>query len=503
MMQPVEGRQTWRSTWAWRAARVCVRLTLVVAMAVAGVTCSPPGTRLDALMARGDLRVATLNRATTYFENENGEPAGFDYDLLVMLAADLGLQLDLQVYPHEADALDAVLRGEADLAATGSVATRQRRAQWQYAPELRRVTPQVVYRRGTRRPRRIDDVNDTLRVVADSAIEDLLERTATRHPELAWESVEGADDDTLVYEVAEGQHRLAVVSSDIVSISRRFYPKLAVAFDLGDPMPVSWALRRGTDGSLYNRVAQFVVQMRDSRELDRIRDRYFGQLGRLNYVGSREFSRDVTRVLPRYRPTFEEAARLTGLDWRLLAAVGYQESHWNPKAKSPTGVRGLMMLTRDTAKYLGVADRTDARQSIMGGARYLRDQIDRLPDSIGEPDRTWMALAAYNLGRGHLLDARRLAASQGGDPDRWVDVRAVLPLLTQAQWHTQTRHGYARGHEAVTYVGNIRTYYDILNWVTGGEVEVPPATREPEEQRPPPPETDPGERALDLESPIL
>ena len=477
-------------------------LVLVITLGTA-VTCSTPGTELDAMKVRGTLRVATINRATTYFVDAEGDPAGFDHDLAVLLAEDLGLELELQVYDFEADALAAVAQGEAEIAATGSIATGARRARFRYGPTLRKVTPQVVYRRGSLRPRQVADLRDPLRIAADSPLNDVAERLAASHPELEWTSVPNADDDTLLYQVAEGEYPVAAAGSDVISISRRFYPRLTVAFDLDEAMPVAWAFQRGEDHSLYNAVVQFIVSLKASRELDRIRDRYFGQLGRLDYVGSREFSRDVDRLLPRYRPHFEQAASENGLDWRLLAAVGYQESHWEMNARSPTGVRGIMMLTRDTAKHLKIANRNDPKQSIFGGARYLRQQIDRMPPSVTEPDRTWMALAAYNLGRGHLLDARDITAELGGDPDRWVDVRASLPLLTQAKWHSQTKYGYARGHEAVNYVGNIRTYYDILTWITGAET----ADDAPAEERPPKPpavrEQDPSTRALDLESPIL
>lgn len=477
-------------------------LVLVITLGTA-MTCSLPGTELDAMQVRGSLRVATINRATTYFSDAQGDPAGFDYDLLVLLTERLGVELDLQVYSFERDALDAVARGEADLAATGSMATQARRERFRFGPTLRSVKPQVVYRRGSRKPRALDEVQDPLRVAADSAISDVVQRIATNHPALEWTAVEDADDDTLLYQVAENTHPVAAASSDIISISRRFYPRLTVAFDLDEPLPVAWAFRPMTDHSLYNAVVAFVVELKASKELDRIRDRYFGQLGRLDYVGSREFSRDVDRLLPRYREYFEQAAEANDLDWRLLAAVGYQESHWEANARSPTGVRGIMMLTKDTAKYLKIANRRDPKQSIFGGARYLRDQIDRMPDSVTEPDRTWMALAAYNLGRGHLLDARNIAAEMGGDPDRWVDVRAALPLLTQAKWHSRTRYGYARGHEAVNYVGNIRTYYDILNWITGAETEIEAPEQPPERELPSQREPDPSTRALDLESPIL
>jgi membrane-bound lytic murein transglycosylase F len=169
--------------------------------------------------------------------------------------------------------------------------------------------------------------------------------------------------------------------------------------------------------------------------------------------------------LPEFRPLFEQASERTGLDWRLLAAVSYQESHWNPRAVSPTGVRGLMMLTNRTARQLGIEDRNDPRQSVSGGARYLRSMIERLPERIEHPDRLWLALAAYNIGLGHLEDARVLTERQGGDPDRWADVRGRLPLLTQKKYFSQTRFGYARGYEAANYVENIRTFYEILVWM--------------------------------------
>jgi membrane-bound lytic murein transglycosylase F len=195
----------------------------------------------------------------------------------------------------------------------------------------------------------------------------------------------------------------------------------------------------------------------------------------------------IEQRLPRYQAWFEKAGKDSGIDWRLLAAIGYQESHWNPKAVSPTGVRGLMMLTQDTMKQLGIdKSRHDPQASIEGGARYIRRVKKRLPKRIKNPDRTWMALAAYNIGFGHLEDARILTQDDGADPDKWIDVKKYLPRLSQKKWYKKARHGYARGQEPVRYVENIRSYYDILVWVT--EREHPP--------RPPSP-------ALTVESPAL
>ena len=170
----------------------------------------------------------------------------------------------------------------------------------------------------------------------------------------------------------------------------------------------------------------------------------------------------IAQRLPRYETLFRRIAKTHQIDWRLLAAISYQESHWSPRARSPTGVRGMMMLTLTTAREVGVRNRLDVEQSVRGGARYLNRIYDRLPDTIHEPDRTWIALAAYNVGMGHVYDARDLTLQAGGDPDKWHDLRFYLLLLEQSWWYRQTRYGYARGSEPVRYVENIRLFYRHL-----------------------------------------
>lgn len=161
---------------------------------------------------------------------------------------------------------------------------------------------------------------------------------------------------------------------------------------------------------------------------------------------------------------YKNAADKYGLDWKLLAAMGYQESHWNPKAVSPTGVRGIMMLTLQTAGHLGIKNRLDPESSIMGGAKYLDQIRRRFPEELKEPDRTWFAMAAYNVGYYHVIDAQILARKLGKDPNKWLDLQTVLPLLAQKKWYKKTLYGYARGWEPVKYVTNIRRYYDLLQY---------------------------------------
>ena len=176
----------------------------------------------------------------------------------------------------------------------------------------------------------------------------------------------------------------------------------------------------------------------------------------------RRFYHHIETRLPLYRRQFEEVARAYGTSWMLLAAQAYQESHWDRHAVSPTGVRGLMMLTRDTASSLGIQNRLDPAKSIEGGARYFRTLERRLPGHIGKPDRIWIALAAYNVGMGHIKDARRLARRMGKNPDAWQGLKTVLPLLARKPYYETLQYGYARGWEPVRYVKRIRAYHALL-----------------------------------------
>jgi membrane-bound lytic murein transglycosylase MltF len=187
----------------------------------------------------------------------------------------------------------------------------------------------------------------------------------------------------------------------------------------------------------------------------------------------RVFARHLKTRFPRYRTYFKAAAEVHGIPWKLLAAQAYQESHWDWKATSPTGVRGIMMLTKRTAAELGVNNRLDPVQSIHGGARYLAQIEKRLPREIHWSDRTFFALAAYNVGMGHLYDARTLAGRCGLDPNRWRDLESVLPLLSVKQYYKTLSYGYARGQEPVRYVERIRLYHALLEGHLASGAQVP------------------------------
>jgi len=287
-------------------------------------------------------------------------------------------------------------------------------------------------------------------------------------PLLSWIEDSHASAEELIKRVATGEIDYTIADSHLFELLRHFYPELRVAFSLGVQSQIAWALPQGAD-SLRESIAAYFAEIESTGELERILDRYYFASREFDYVGSRAFIRHVGTRLPRYRSYFLEAEHATGLDWRLLAAIAYQESHWNPDAVSPTGVRGIMMLTEHTSEMMEVSDRLDARSSILGGAHYFSRVLRKVPGRIAEPDRSWLAVAAYNLGFGHLEDARILTQSLGASPDSWEQVRERLPLLNDEQWHRRVQRGYAPGQTAVTYVDNVRRYYEILMWMDSRE----------------------------------
>jgi membrane-bound lytic murein transglycosylase F len=438
----------------------CCLLTLAFSLG----SCSIPPPLVERIKASGELKVATRNSGTTLYEGSEGL-TGFEYELVQLFAQELGVKAHFIIPNHFDDLLPSVVNGDAHLAAAGLTVTPVREAEIRFGPSYQEITQQVVYRAGKRRPRKVTDlIGKSLHVLAGSSHEEELQRLKKTHSELEWVSHSDLESAELMQMVQDNKIDFTIADSNEFAVTRRFMPYLKVGFDLTEPQPLAWAMAHAEDASLFQAMEAFFNRIRENGTLDQLIERHYGHIGRLNFVELRTFVKHIKNRLPKYQDYFEEAAQETGIDWRMLAAIGYQESHWNPKAKSPTGVRGIMMLTLTTAKQMKIESRLDPKQSIIGGAKYLRYIEKLLPERIKEPDRLWLTLAGYNVGFGHLEDARILTEHLEDDPDKWADVKKHLPKLSLKKWYTSLKRGYARGKEPVNYVDNIRAYYELLKW---------------------------------------
>ncbi|SDR75520.1 membrane-bound lytic murein transglycosylase F [Halopseudomonas litoralis] len=441
--------------------------------------CEQPS-RLEQLREEGTLHVITRNTPTTFYQGRHGD-TGLEYELSKRFADSLDLELEMIASPTLDHLYQQLAQDNGpDIAAAGLTANPARADQVRFADAYLQVTPQVVYRRGNRQPRGIEDLYDRrIMVLKGSSLADQLRELQAEHPQLIFEESDNLEVVDLLRLVNDDEIDFAVVYSNELIVNQAFYPAVHVGFDLSPAKPMAWALPGGDDDSLLLEVNKFFETIRANGTLDQLLERFYGHADVLDYVGARAFARHMQQRLPRFEKLFRQSGDQQGMDWRLLAAMAYQESLWDVDARSPTGVRGLMMLTLPTAKFVGVTNRVDPAQSIAGGARYIVWVRDQLSTDIPEPDRTWFALAAYNVGIGHLDDARILTRNNGRDPNRWIDVKDHLPLLSKKEWYSQTRYGYARGAEPVHYVQNIRRYYEILTWVTQPQSETP---QQPSEQ---------------------
>lgn len=444
-------------------------ITVITALAALTGTCSSPPPLLEQVLETRQLRVVTRDSPTSFTSGPDG-PSGPEYDLVRAFADELGVSLIIEPVASISEILPKLLSGDAHMAAAGLSITESRREYLNFGHPYESVDVHLIYKLGTGKPRSIDDVlGRSIEVMAGSSHVDLLSSIQSSYPALEWSENADIEVAQLLTKVAMGEVELTVADSPDFNIQRHFYPDLRVALDLDIGDPIAWGFPKGSADTLLARADDFLIRADRAGTLAQVHDRYYGYTKKFDYVGTRNFIRHFENRLPRYRKMFEEAGEEWGVDWRLLAAIGYQESHWRSQATSPTGVRGIMMLTQATADYLGLEDRLDPASSIFGGARYYARQTERVADTVAEPDRTWMALAAYNVGFNHIKDARTLVEWHGGDPDTWIDMSEALPLLSQRKWYSQLPYGYARGWEPVLYVNNIRAYYNILQWLTENE----------------------------------
>ncbi len=402
-------------------------------------------------------------------ETSQGAKAEFERELAQLFADQLHVRLKIRVMSQDEAILD-LQEHHAHLAAISQrpgseIATLQFSSSYQSVREL------AVCNSERSPPKQLSDLtNLRIATVAGSPQEVVLREAKTVSPTLRWESREFSTPRDLLNEVSEGKLDCVATNELQLADAVNYHPNLIAAFDIDKPSQLSWGFPKDADPELLFQARIFFARVWQDGTIRRLLDRYYGHIQRLDKTDAAAFIDRAKTTLPHFRQLFEDAAADTGQDWRLLAALAYQESQWDPLATSYTNVRGMMMLTEDTADRMKVENRLDPRESIFAGAQYLDMLKKQLPDRIREPDRTWLALAAYNQGFGHLEDARILTIRAGLNPDSWADVKKWMPRLNQPGYYETLKRGYARGGEAVILVETIRSYYDMLKRI---EPEIP------------------------------
>lgn len=423
------------------------------------------------LLPHDQLVVAVRAGPAGWTLGPDGKPHGFEHDLIVAFAGERKLPLIIKPVESAAALSAALANGEAHVGIGGlyrpqgaepPMGSDGAPLSLAWTRGFHEVEPVLISASDGFRPKRWSDLRGAvIGYIAATGLDAEIANLKAQHPEVRFTALDLASADALIARVSDGGVDYAVVSSLQAALARNVHLNFEIAFPVGGKLELAW-LVAGDDEELRAKLDAFVAKARRNGTLDRLSQRYFAHAREVRRIDAGVFQARIRSVLPDYRRLFLEAQEATGIEWRLLAAVAYQESQWEPLATSETGVRGFMQLTEDTARHLGVNDRTDPRSSILAAARYLRDLKSRLPGRIAEPDRTWLALAAFNIGLGHLEDARVLAQRQKLDPDAWQDVKQALPLLALPEHYEKAKLGYARGGMPVAFVDRVRGYYDIL-----------------------------------------
>ena len=433
-------------------------LSLLLAIFISG--CGERTLQVQAKPA--DFVILTRSASTSCSIDEASGVSGFDCELSRRFVKALGLRSQMVAVDSDAEILKRLKKGEGHLAAAWQTPVED--------SEIHCSTPYfqshnvLITHEASLPIARVEQLrNRTVHVVAGSQQETALRELQQLVPELVVIATPRQTALDLMEAVSTQRVEAALVNNAEFNVGSNYYPDLQESMVIGPTQAITWLFSPEVAPELIAKANAFLNDLEASGEMDRLKDRYFGHVDRLTPADSVRFIERMHTVLPQYRPLFHAAQVSTGIDWRVLAALAYQESQWTPQATSPTGVRGMMMLTGETADRLGVNNRLDPSQSIRAGAQYLNSLRDELPPTVDEPDRLWLALAAYNLGMGHLNAARYIAKIEKANPDAWYEMKRVLPLLAKARYYSRLKSGKGRGGEAVIMVENIRMYTDILN----------------------------------------
>ena len=411
------------------------------------------------------LNVVLLNAPSTYYIGTDGKQ-GFEYDLLKSYADYLGVDLNISSAHTTKEAIALGRDKNIHIVSAALAKTPYREKRFNFGPSYFEVQEQVICYRGmlgTKKfPRDVEDLAGlNISVGIDTSYSDTIEALKNDGFEINASYTENYSTEELLQQVAKHKIDCTIADSNIYAINLRYFTEIALAFTISGREQLAWVIPKDAQ-ELEKDMYSWLNSYNQSGKMAQLKDHYYSYVLFFDYYSTKMFYKRIKTRLKKYEKIFKEIGTAYNIPWTLLAAISYQESHWNPKAKSYTGVRGLMMLTKATAKLLGVKNRLNARESILGGTRHIKGMIKLVPEDVKGENRLQFALAAYNIGMGHIYDAQKLADKLGYNRNVWSDLKKTLPLLSEKKYYKRVKYGYARGSEPVRYVEAIYNYRNIL-----------------------------------------
>ncbi len=453
------------TTWAMRPAAAGLRRAVDQFLGKAGLADDSAGeyiADLPGIRKRKVLRVLTTNTAATYFLLR-GRLLGFEYELVSEFARRNNLYVKLIVPPSNHDLLPWLKAGRGDLIAAALTITQARRKQGlAFSRPYSYATETVVCRAGEKElhsPR--DLAGRKLYVRKSSSYFQTLEKLRRGGIDFELSAAgEELNTEEIIAKVAAGEYDLTVADSDILAIESCYRDDIRAAFALGEPVAHGWAVNE-QNKKLLAAVNSFFDKEYRGVFYNLTYRKYFANRRNIRTYGKLRAGRSGR--ISNYDGLFMKFARKFGFDWRLIAAQSYVESRFDPRVRSWVGARGLMQIMPRTAKELGFKNIVEPGSGIQAGMKYLAIMRNRFEPELKIADRNSFALAAYNAGYGHVLDARRLAEARGLDADRWSEnVERAMLLLSRPNYAKQARYGYCRGSEPVAYVRKIFEHYQAF-----------------------------------------
>ena len=414
---------------------------------------------LSGLKERRRLRMITRNNALTYFIHR-GRQVGFEYELIKEFADRHNLRLDIVIPESHADLLAYLNEGKGDVVAAAMTITAERRAQAAFTLPYNEVDELVVVRADEDSIASLEDLaGHTIHVRPSSSFYTTLTALADSIEGLQIASLpDSIETEDILAGVEEGLYDITLCDSNLLDVELAYGRQLKAAFSI-KPTALGWAVRKD-NLALLAALNQYVQKEKGGLFFNMMKKRYFKN--KRTIAKAKDSLRvDLSGRLSPYDELVKKYARQYGQDWRLITAQMYQESKFDPLAISWVGARGLMQVMPATGHELGFTDLHDPEENIHAGVKYLSQLVNRFDPNIPIEERMRLALAAYNVGYGHVLDARRLAREKGWNSDKWFGhVEQAMRLLAKPVYHERARYGFCRCGQPVHYVGNIQNMYD-------------------------------------------